>query len=88
MSASPSLSISSSVRTPKFATNSQRDHMRPTRPLPDLLKPDTPSPERLALVWKTPLEAFRSPAWSGLGNYKFLAVMLVAVMIALYIVFN
>jgi SSS family solute:Na+ symporter len=53
-----------------------------------LLKPDTPSPERLALVWKTPLEAFRSPAWSGPGNYRFLAVMLVVVMTALYIVFN
>ncbi len=54
-----------------------------------LLKPDSsPSPEREGLVWKSPLEAFRGPAWHGIGNYKLLSVLLVAIMVALYVVFR
>ena len=54
-----------------------------------LIKPDlSPSPQREALVWKSPLDAFRGEAWPGLGNYKLLSVLLLAVVIALYVVFG
>ena len=39
------------------------------------------------LVWKSPMDALRGPAWRGLGNYKLLAGLLFVVMIALYIIF-
>jgi len=40
------------------------------------------------LVWNSPLEAMRDSAWRGIGNYKFLAVLLFIVMILLYFIFS
>jgi SSS family solute:Na+ symporter len=37
-----------------------------------------------ALIWKSPLEAFRDPGWKGLGNYKTLSFILIVVMVFLY----
>ena len=45
----------------------------------------TPASEKL--VWASPLEALQSPGWRGLGNYKFLSVLLFAVMVILYYIF-
>lgn len=39
------------------------------------------------LVWKSPLEAVRWQGWTGIGNYKFLAALLFATMVTLYIIF-
>jgi SSS family solute:Na+ symporter len=43
--------------------------------------------EKGRLVWAHPLDALRSPGWPGAGNYKFLAVVLMVAMVALYVVF-
>ena len=44
--------------------------------------------ESEALVWKSPLDALRSEnAWRGVGDYRLLAALLVAVMIGLYVWF-
>ena len=51
--------------------------------------PDEPTEEKVALVWKSPLEPLRrEKGWSGLGNYRFLSVLLALTMIVLYIVFR
>jgi SSS family solute:Na+ symporter len=39
------------------------------------------------LVWKNPAEALRAPGWKGIGNYKFLSVLLFFIMVILYILF-
>jgi SSS family solute:Na+ symporter len=52
------------------------------------LRPDRALPQREALVWESPLAAFRGPAWRGIGNYKLLSALLLAIMLALYVVFN
>ena len=39
------------------------------------------------LVWDHPFDALRSPGWPGIGNYKLLAAVLLAAMLALYILF-
>jgi SSS family solute:Na+ symporter len=39
------------------------------------------------LVWNSPLDALRGKAWRGIGNYKFLALLLFVTMVTLYIVF-
>ena len=36
------------------------------------------------LVWKSPLEPLRGKAWRGLGNYRLVALALLAVMVFLY----
>jgi len=41
-----------------------------------------------ALYWKSPLEPLRDKGWKGLGNYKFLSVLLLAVMVLLYCIFG
>ena len=46
------------------------------------------SPEADALVWKTPLAALRGETWPGLGDYRILTAILVAVMVWLYWVFS
>ena len=51
------------------------------------LKPHTHSAESEALVWKNPLAAIKETAWTGLFDYRVIAGVLFAVMIALYIVF-
>jgi SSS family solute:Na+ symporter len=40
------------------------------------------------LVWKHPLESLKSKGWRGIGNYKFLSVLLFVVMVLLYIKFR
>jgi SSS family solute:Na+ symporter len=52
-----------------------------------LLKPHEHTDESIKLVWKSPLDALRGPAWKGIGNYKLIAGVLFVVMIVLYIVF-
>ncbi len=52
-----------------------------------LLWPDAPRPERDALVWSSPLAAFRGETGRGLADYRVISVALFAIMIALYIVF-
>lgn len=44
--------------------------------------------ESAALYWKTPLEPLKSRGWKGVGNYKFLSILLLAVMGLLYVVFQ
>jgi SSS family solute:Na+ symporter len=40
------------------------------------------------LFWKSPLEPLSAKGWSGIGNYKFLSVLLLLVMTILYWIFN
>ena len=56
--------------------------------LVSLLKPDDATEEQMLLVWKSPLEPFEGKAWSGIGNYKLLSLILAAVMVMLYVVFS
>ncbi|HEY4149874.1 MAG TPA: sodium:solute symporter [Chitinophagaceae bacterium] len=44
--------------------------------------------ESAVLYWKSPLEPLRYKGWKGLGNYKLLSVVLLAVMATLYWIFN
>ncbi len=46
--------------------------------------------ESETLVWRSPLEALRSTSgtWRGLGDYRVLSVLLVAVMVGLYVWFS
>ncbi|MCH5598057.1 sodium:solute symporter [Niabella ginsengisoli] len=44
--------------------------------------------ESAQLYWKSPLEPLQSPGWRGLGNYKVLSFLLIAVMAVLYWVFK
>ncbi len=44
--------------------------------------------ESQELVWSNPLEALRAPGWPGWRNYKFLAVLLLGIMILLYLMFD
>lgn len=44
--------------------------------------------ESMLLFWQTPLEPLRQPGWQGLGNYKVLSTILMAVMVGLYLIFN
>lgn len=40
------------------------------------------------LCWDSPLDPIRQPGWSGIGNYKFLSVLLLAIMAVLYYIFR
>lgn len=40
------------------------------------------------LFWKSPLEPLRHKGWSGIGNYKFLAMLLIVIMCVLYWMFR
>jgi SSS family solute:Na+ symporter len=42
--------------------------------------------ESRALCWNSPLEPLRAPGWPGLGNYKFLALF--SIMVVLYWIFR
>ncbi len=53
-----------------------------------LLYPQEQDEEKLRLVWRNPLAALSAPGWKGLGNYKFLSLLLFLVMAALYAVFR
>ncbi|MCF7675409.1 MAG: sodium:solute symporter [Akkermansiaceae bacterium] len=52
------------------------------------LFPQAHTRESAALVWDSPLAALRAPGWKGVGNYKFLALMLFLTMVALYWIFS
>lgn len=40
------------------------------------------------LFWKSPLEPLAAKGWSGIGNYKFLSLLLLLVMVVLYWMFK
>lgn len=44
--------------------------------------------ESKKLFWRSPLEPLRAPGWKGLGNYKFLSLLLLIIMAVLYWHFN
>ncbi|MFC6101394.1 sodium:solute symporter [Olivibacter domesticus] len=44
--------------------------------------------QRHDLYWKNPLDALRGPAWKGVGNYKFLSILLFTVICLLYALFH
>lgn len=44
--------------------------------------------ESRALYWSSPLAPLRQPGWKGMGNYKVLSAILLAIMACLYLVFN
>lgn len=52
-----------------------------------LLYPHKHTAESEKLVWENPLAALKDKGWPGLGNYKFLSVLLFVVMVALYVIF-
>jgi len=53
-----------------------------------LIWPHQHTPQSERLVWKYPWQALQDPGWKGLLNYKLLAGVLFAVMVALYIIFG
>jgi len=52
------------------------------------LRPHRHTLESEALLWDNPLRALEFRGWPGLANYRFLAGLLAAVMVALYAVFR
>jgi len=44
--------------------------------------------ESATLYWKSPWEPLRGVAWSGLGNYKVLSVLLIGIMAILFYIFR
>jgi solute:Na+ symporter, SSS family len=53
-----------------------------------LWRPHRHTPEGADLVWSHPLACLRAPAWKGVGDYRFLAGLLIAVLVALYLIFR
>jgi SSS family solute:Na+ symporter len=53
-----------------------------------LLKPHEHTTESENLVWTNPIQALRGKAWGGIGNYKFLTVLLFVTMVVLYVIFS
>ena len=51
-----------------------------------LMTPEALTEEKAALVWPHPLDAIRSPGWRGLGNYKLLTLVLVALLVIVYVI--
>lgn len=51
------------------------------------LAPQQQSEESEALVWSNPLAVFHEPGWPGIGNYRFLTGLLLAIVIAVYVFF-
>jgi len=56
--------------------------------LVSLFTPHKHTAESEKLVWSNPLEALRERGWKGIGNYKFLSVLLFVTMVVLYIIFS
>ena len=50
--------------------------------------PQEHTEESRKLVWDNPLDALKRPGWKGIGNYKFLAALLLAIMAILYLIFD
>ena len=40
------------------------------------------------LYWKNPMDPLRGKAWPGMGNYRILSAMLLAIVVILYVIFN
>lgn len=40
------------------------------------------------LYWKNPMDPLRGKAWSGIGNYRILSALLLAIVAILYVIFN
>jgi solute:Na+ symporter, SSS family len=51
-------------------------------------KPHIHTKESEKLVWKNPAEALQTKGWKGIGNYKFLSVLLFVIMVVLYVIFG
>jgi SSS family solute:Na+ symporter len=51
------------------------------------LRPQEHTEESASLVWSNPMAIFKRRGWSGFGNYKFLALLLLAVTILVYVIF-
>ena len=52
------------------------------------LRPQVHTEESASLVWPNPLAVFKEPGWKGIGNYKFLTALLLAVTILVYVIFR
>jgi SSS family solute:Na+ symporter len=50
--------------------------------------PKLPGEDPQQLSWPHPLDALRAPGWPGLLNYKRLALMVIAAMTSLYVIFR
>jgi SSS family solute:Na+ symporter len=53
-----------------------------------IISPAQHTAESSRLYWRSPLESLQSAGWPGLGNYKFLSVLLIGVMVVLFWVFR
>ncbi|MGE8299815.1 MAG: sodium:solute symporter [Sphingobacterium paramultivorum] len=40
------------------------------------------------LYWKNPMDPLRGKAWPGIGNYRILSALLLAIVVILYVIFN
>ncbi|MBB1643325.1 sodium:solute symporter [Sphingobacterium sp. UME9] len=40
------------------------------------------------LYWKNPMDPLRGKAWPGIGNYRILSTLLLAIVVLLYVIFN
>ena len=40
------------------------------------------------LYWKNPMDPLRGKTWSGIGNYRILSALLLAIVVILYVIFN
>ncbi|NQZ60111.1 MAG: sodium/solute symporter [Lentisphaeraceae bacterium] len=52
------------------------------------IKPHVHTEESSKLYWKTPFEALQGEAWKGIGNYKLLSGLLLAIMTVLFYIFR
>jgi SSS family solute:Na+ symporter len=50
--------------------------------------PQAHTKESAALVWENPSAALRAPGWKGIGNYKFLSLLLFLTMATLFFIFS
>jgi SSS family solute:Na+ symporter len=53
-----------------------------------MVSPHVHTAESKQLYWKTPFEALQGEAWSGIGNYKVLSVILLLIMAVLFYTFQ
>lgn len=53
-----------------------------------VMMPKLAGEDAQSLYWNRPLESLETPGWRGIGNYKFLAVVVIVAMAALYITFR
>jgi SSS family solute:Na+ symporter len=49
-----------------------------------LWTPEELTAEKAQLVWPHPLDALKSPGWTGIGNYKVLAALLLVFLVGIY----